>query len=409
MKHGNLLLLSSLALMLGLFQACSELDDPSTGEKDGSSTGYLTDSAYGLTGGESGSGSGGEGTGGDGGQYQAGVLTAGEWNDLENWDFWLDLQQMEEFGTAQENWSFYPFERYSFQVADAQGDPVMDATVELLHDGDRIWTGRTDNLGRAECWANALAPAPGAGTLQYRILMNSVQIASGNAMEYSDGVNSVEATADAPVRDEADIMFVVDATGSMGDELEYLKVELTDVLNKAADSVPNLNLRYGSVFYRDLGDEYVTRSHAFNSDVQSLMSFVGAQSADGGGDYEEAVEMALEEAVTQHSWSSSARARILFLLLDAPPHLESSIAAKLHEVIPAAAAKGIRIVPIAASGVNRDTEFLLRFFATLTNGTYTFVTDVSGVGNDHLEPTTGEYEDEKLNDLLLRIITEFCQ
>jgi hypothetical protein len=44
----------------------------------------------------------------------------------------------------------------------------------------------------------------------------------------------------------------------------------------------------------------------------------------------------------------------------------------------------------------------------MTGGTYTFLTNHSGIGNDHLEPTIGDYEVEKLNDLMIRVIKEYC-
>ena len=72
------------------------------------------------------------------------------------------------------------------------------------------------------------------------------------------------------------------------------------------------------------------------------------------------------------------------------------------------AEKGIRLIPLASSGVNTETEFLLRSWAVMTGGTYTFLTNHSGIGGDHLEPTIGEYEVEKLNDLLVRVIAEYC-
>jgi len=95
------------------------------------------------------------------------------------------------------------------------------------------------------------------------------------------------------------------------------------------------------------------------------------------------------------------------MVLDAPPHNTASIRESLHESIMAASKKGIRIIPVASSGVDKDTEFLLRAFAMTTGGTYTFLTDDSGIGGSHLEPTVGDYEVEHLNDMLVRIIEEY--
>ena len=66
----------------------------------------------------------------------------------------------------------------------------------------------------------------------------------------------------------------------------------------------------------------------------------------------------------------------------------------------------MRIIPVAASGVDKETEFLLRFLDVATGGTYVFLTDDSGIGGSHIEPTVGPYEVELLNDLLVRLIDE---
>ena len=71
-----------------------------------------------------------------------------------------------------------------------------------------------------------------------------------------------------------------------------------------------------------------------------------------------------------------------------------------------AAAQGIRIIPVAASGVDKGTEFLLRFIDISTGGTYSFLTDDSGIGNSHIEPTVGSYQVELLNDLLGRLVLD---
>ena len=70
---------------------------------------------------------------------------------------------------------------------------------------------------------------------------------------------------------------------------------------------------------------------------------------------------------------------------------------------------GIKIVPVSASGINKGTEYLLRSFAMATNGTYVFITNDSGVGNEHIEATVGEYQVEKLRDLIARLIVAYAK
>ena len=242
-------------------------------------------------------------------------------------------------------------------------------------------------------------------TATVRYKSETINIA--DPMDYYTGINEVILATDAENILMADVLFAVDATGSMGDEIQYLKSELLDVLDRAKDINATLNLRVGSVFYRDENDEYLTRVSPFSADLEETLQFIGEQQANGGGDYEEAVHTALNTAITQLSWSDNARARLIFLLLDAPPHHTDAIVSDLHDIIRDAAAKGIKIIPISASGVNKDTEFLFRFFATATNGTYVFITNDSGIGGDHIEATVGEYEVELLNDLIVRLITKY--
>ena len=64
----------------------------------------------------------------------------------------------------------------------------------------------------------------------------------------------------------------------------------------------------------------------------------------------------------------------------------------------------IKIIPVTASGIDKETEFLMRFFSVSTNGTYVFITNDSGIGNDHIEASVGEYEVENLNDLLVNML-----
>ena len=71
-----------------------------------------------------------------------------------------------------------------------------------------------------------------------------------------------------------------------------------------------------------------------------------------------------------------------------------------------AAEKEIRIIPVASSGIDKETGFLLRSMAIANNGVYVFSTNHSGVGNSHIEPSNVTYSIELLNELLLQIIKD---
>ena len=177
---------------------------------------------------------------------------------------------------------------------------------------------------------------------------------------------------------------MIDTTGSMSDELSYIQAELTYIIEAVQNANENsLDIRVSTNFYRDAEDEYVCRTFAFTDDINKAIRQINDQSANGGGDYPEAVEKALYEGISNHEWNDKARARILFLILDAPPHLNSEVLEAIEKQTIEAAKQGIKIIPVASSGVDKNTEFLLRFLEVSTNGTYVFLTDDSGIGNSY--------------------------
>ena len=360
----------------------------------------------GTGGGSGGSGGttpvGGDGQGG-GGTHGAGQLTAGEWRDLDHWDFWRGLvggvwQPHERY------WGFDTSARFPVIVHDA-GAPVGDAEVELLDvQGTAIWRARTDAWGEVELFAGLFSQSEGPYTVRAHAGSASAERADleGPPALRID-LELAGAAAPAPV---LDVAFLVDTTGSMGDELHYLQTELGDVIERVRTNYGQQTIRVGLGFYRDTGDMYEVRDFPFTTDVDLAVRNLAAQDAGGGGDWPEAVERGLDRMITQGQWSDSARARILFLVLDAPPHYRPEVVEKMKLLTARAAELGVRIVPLAASGVDENTEALLRLLGIATGGTYTFLTDHSGIGNPHLEPTIGEYQVELLNDLLVRVIGE---
>ena len=340
---------------------------------------------------------------------RAGLLTAGEWNDLHNWNrHWLDLLADGEIDSYQKMYEFYPKNRYTVMLGNEQEVPLADVPVILKSGSETIWETRTDNTGKAELWAGLFSPAyKPEGELRVFATIGGLVQNLGIPKIAKEGINRyrIAAACDAPK--SVDIVWAVDATGSMGDEIEYLKTELLDVIGRSKARDRELSFRMGTTFYRDQGDEYITRSSGLSYDISKTVEFIRQQHAGGGGDYPEAVHSALEEAIFNQKWSERAIARICFLVLDASPHQSPEVLESLHRGIREAARRGIRIVPVAASGIQKDTEFLMKFFGLATNGTYVFLTDHSGVGGKHLEPTTDEYKVENLNDLLVRLIGEY--
>lgn len=411
MKKSMLMWTVSLLAMAGVLSvSCSTKDDSydEKGDYAGDREYYDPDSpAYDGIGGDGGDvGEGGGNQQVDPGE--AGVLTAAEWNDLGHWGFWRKLEQGQTYATSMGVWQFNTSKRIAVRVKDAAGKPQVNVSVVLSAGGEKVWTARTDTKGEANLWLSLYKHEEGTLTLAVDgKAVNGEVIVSTGSEEETPVWNEYTLSVTAPAQ-KADIAFIVDATGSMMDEIDFLKKDLLSILTTVEEAQSDVVIRTGAVFYRDEGDDYVTRTNNFTEDFSETMSFIKKQSADGGGDLPEAVHTALAVALQKLSWNASARARIAFLILDAPAHSDnSSVISSLKESIRAFAAQGIRIIPVVASTWDKSTEFMSRYFAIVTGGTYVFLTDDSGVGDSHLEPTVGEYQVEKLNDLLVRLINAF--
>lgn len=329
---------------------------------------------------------------------QAGMLTGGEWNDNAHWADWNALYSShEDWSTYKSTWQSPIDNRISVKVT-ANGKPVEGAKVSC---NSAICSAVTDNKGMAYLFYTAISGKTDEIVVEYNDISATLDGVKGNAdieCELS-GVSPEKINA-------LDFMIMCDATGSMSDELEYLKVELENIVRKVSSENANTTIRTSVNFYRDEGDDYVVRQFPFTADIEQSVEAIGKQSSDGGGDFPEAVHTALDSAINNHDWDENS-VKIMFLVLDAPPHGDEQIVSEVNKHIREAAEKGIRIVPIASSGIDKSTEYLLRTMAFTTGGTYTFLTDDSGIGGSHIEPTVGAYNVEKLSDMMIRIVNSY--
>lgn len=337
-------------------------------------------------------------------QPQSGTLTAGEWKDNADFDYFKDVLNHNDWYSYMETWKLFPTSRYAVQVTNENQEAAKNQRVDLI-DGQRIiGSAVTDSEGMAYVYynldhGNRKADRIRVGTEEYVI-------------EEKDKNGTLHLVLDSykePEEKTLDLLFMVDTTGSMSDELEFLKLELQDVIRRVTEEYEGIRIRLSVNFYRDREDAYVVRDFPFTEDIDEALSKLRVQYSDGGGDYPEAVDEAFENAVKGHEWSEDS-VKLLFFVLDAPPHSDRKGTVDLMgSTLDAAAKSGIRVLPVASSGVDTETEYLLRTMAAVSGGTYIFLTDDSGVGNSHLEPTIGDYEVEYLNDLMVRLITWYCK
>lgn len=350
---------------------------------------------------------------------EAGQLTAAEWRDNENWGFFTNLVTS---GTIEfPSFTLDPRGRIMITVKDESGNPSANVKAELYDDGGKLlWSAVTDKTGAAYLFAgdgepkNVKLEANGK-TQEFPVEYKSVDVkAFDDTVEQDERQQSGEVVGRVGTTEmeltfsgnkaykNTEIMFIVDTTGSMSDEMMFLQSEFSAIAKQAGTQ----NTKYSVNFYRDEGDDYVTKCNDFTDDISKIQKLLNNERADGGGDFPEAVTEILDETLANGKWSEES-VKLAFLIFDAPPHEENLEV--LNNAIVQAAKKGIRVIPVISSDSDRDTELFGRAVAIMTGGSYVFLTDDSGIGNSHLEPIVGDYEVEKLYDIIVRLIEEYRQ
>ncbi len=169
---------------------------------------------------------------------------------------------------------------------------------------------------------------------------------------------------------KVDAVFVLDTTGSMSGLIEAAKQKIWSIASTMAQARPAPEIRIGLVAYRDRGDDYVTRVVDLSPDLDSMYAQLMSFTAGGGGDTPESVNRALDDAVNRISWSAdSSSYKVVFLVGDAPPHMDYQDDRKYPDSLREAAAKGI-VVNTIQCGDMAATMAPWQQIASLGGGRY---------------------------------------
>ena len=314
--------------------------------------------------------------------------------------------------------------RQVLSVVDADGRPVLGARIQVVD-------GSGTEVARLTTYADGRAlfhPPAGEVDPNSQQRPTYTAVVRPPASAGGDDVEAVEARLDAessehtialaggvaerPVR--LDVLFLIDATGSMADEIDRLKANMVSVAEDIAALPGAPDARFAMTVYRDHGDLFVTRTFDFTGDVAAFADALREVEADGGGDTPEALEEGLHDALEGPSWRGDDAVKLVFLVADAPPHVgDDGDAGPRYDVdVVEAAARGVKVFPIASSGLADDPqgEYVFRQLAQITLARFVFLTygaDGAGPGEetDHqVEP--GAYEVLALDELVVRLVAD---
>src|SRR5918999_171188 len=284
--------------------------------------------------------------------------------------------------------------RHVITVVDETGQPLLGATVRA--GGQEVRTGAD---GRALLFGNI-------GGVDVRWGDNA---ATADFAQDSGREHRVTLPVRRPEgRAKLDVLFLIDTNGSMGDDIDRLKDSVRSVAERISGLPGDSDLRLGMTVYRDRGDLFVTRTFDFTSSVDVFKAALAEVRADGGGDTPEDLNAGLHQAVTSPWWRGDDTVKLIFLIADAPPHLDYQDGPDYADDVRTAARRGIKIMPIASSGLDDQGEYVFRQLAQITMARFTFLTygaDGASPG-DHTDHHVSDYAVLALDDLVVRLVSD---
>jgi Mg-chelatase subunit ChlD len=301
-------------------------------------------------------------------------------------------------------------ERIVFKIKDTEGRPVPNARVAVYGDGSQLSGGKT--------YAD--------GSFFYFPSLKSEQHQTFNAnITYGQDQVSLAFQRNGPRRIDVglhtartryqqvplDIVFILDTTGSMGEEIERLKKTIEIInLNVAAFS-PRPKVRFGMVQYRDVTDQYTTRVVPLTTDLEEFSRALQKVYAGGGGDNPEDLQSALFAALHKLDWNDEG-IRIGFIITDAPPHLDYGQTYTYVDAAADAKQTAIKLFSIGTGGLNVAGEYVLRQISQYTYAKYIFLTygeqgeSEGGRVGSVSHHTGANYQTDKLEAIIIRIAKE---
>ena len=201
-----------------------------------------------------------------------GQLTACAYNDNDNYSYWQGLISSNQEGKGQfalfnDQSSFRTENRIRIKVP-----TNMDVLVHLVNDNQVVlFTAVPDASGVAYLYPSTLQES-------YNICLEYVKVGEEEVTKQYEVVSEdTEYVIDATYnkQDLIQLMFVIDTTGSMGDEIRYLKSEIIDIIAQVKNEYSNSMIELAIMLYRDVRDEYVTKYSDFSTDISSQQSDIG--------------------------------------------------------------------------------------------------------------------------------------
>jgi von Willebrand factor type A domain len=188
----------------------------------------------------------------------------------------------------------------------------------------------------------------------------------------------VDARAATQPVPRVEVAFVLDTTGSMGDLIDGAKRKIWSIASTIVETNPDADVSMALVAYRDRGDAYVVQTTQLSEDIQGMYGKLVRLQADGGDDTPESVNEALNKAITGLQWTSGSNVkRIVFLVGDAPPHMDYAQERQYPEILKDAVKHDI-VVNAVQAGDMVETTPIWKEIAQFGHGRYIAIPQSGG-------------------------------
>jgi hypothetical protein len=296
--------------------------------------------------------------------------------------------------------------RHTIKIVNHRGMPVLGALVEVFDpSGDRLFQAISGANGTIYFHPH-MSGSPQSSTLEVLASKDEDQVSTTiSSEEYEHQVQLDVRSSSDPIR--LDVHFLIDATGSMSDEIQQLKDNMISVAERIESMQTDPDIRYGMTIYRDREDLFVSRTFDFTPDVSEFTDALREVYAEGGGDYPESLNEGLHQAIHLPEWRQEETVSLLFLIADAPPHLDYPQDYDYAQDVFEAVEAGIKIFPLASSGLDDQGEYIFRQLAQITGGKFLFLTyGPGGAPGDDTTHHVDDYSVLSLDDLVVRLVEE---
>ncbi len=335
-------------------------------------------------------------------------LKAGYADDNKQFGYFVNF--LDKFGPQVQHVPINVNERIILRVKDKNGKSIANADVSVYADNKQLCEGKTYADGSFLFFPSEYDKKH----KKYRAVVSYGQKTREVNLD-RQGVREVGVafdTARAEYKNvPLDIVFIMDTTGSMGEEINRLKntIEIINLNLAALSTKPRI--RFGMVLYKDRGDEYVTKVVQLTEDLDRFRADLEKVSAGGGGDEPEDLQAALMDTVNKMKWGKEG-IRLCFIITDAPPQLYGDQKYKYDDAVRDARKNAIKIFSVGTGGLNLMGEYILRQISQYTYAKYIFLTygergESEGGGEGSVSHHTGaNFQTDKLETIIIRFAKE---